>query len=469
MNRVLFNLLKGNTLLFLIMFVNSIILARLYPTEEIALIRTLSLYGSFIVVLGTFQIHVSILKYVTKISQDYFRIVSSIKFVFLVSLLFTTLYYIVVISIFSFSSNLVYYLLYGVILVPLVFFNMLQSFYIVTDQSKKYTSQIFLFGLMFIPLTFVVGYYNLDLKYYFIGLLFVYLVMLYPWKKDIITLCLQEIKNNEISKIRDQIKYSAPLTFSNLLYLCMSRFDKLWMTLTYSANIVGSYFVVSFENPMNGIVISSTMNEITHSMSKLLGDNNTVKLWEKWKYSIFQITSLLFLPSLLLFFNANLFVSYFFGEKYLDNVFIFKLYCLTPLVRTASYQSLLRVFGYTKFHLVNAIISLVITLITGVLIMFLLEYYYFPLAYLMGYLSYNLGVAIYVCVKEKISFYDVFGVSIIVKQITIVLLVYVLFLFLDLENKNFIISNFTLVTIYIFIYTLFFYKKIKTFFNENNI
>ena len=47
MNKVLFNLLKGNTLLFLVTFVNSILLARVYPTDQIAIIKSLTLYGSF--------------------------------------------------------------------------------------------------------------------------------------------------------------------------------------------------------------------------------------------------------------------------------------------------------------------------------------------------------------------------------------------------------------------------------------
>ena len=423
----------------------------------------------FFVVLGTLQIHVSVLKFVTKLSNDYFRIVCSVKFVGILSLFVTLLYYIIIFLIFRSSPSFIYYLLYGLVLTPLIFFSMLQSFYIVTGQSNKYTFQIFLLGIMLIPLTFCTGYFKIDLKYYFIGLLTVYLIMLYPWKKHILTSNLKDIKECDISRIKDQIDYSTPLTFSNLLYLGMSRFDKLWMTFTYSANIVGTYFVVAFENPLNGIVISSTMNEITHSMSKLLDNNDVKKLWEKWQYSIFQITSILFLPSLLLFFNAELFVKNVFGERYIENVFIFKLYCFTPLVRTASYQSLLRVFGHTKFHLVNTVISLIVTLIVGILIMFLLSYHYYPLAYLMGYFSYNLGVVIYLCVKEKSSFYNVFGVSIIIKQVVIVLLVSVLFKYLNLEEKNVFISNFILIVAYIFIYLLLFYKKIKIFFHGDNI
>ena len=464
MNKVLLNLLKGNTLLFVVMFVNSILLARFYTTEEISIIRTLTLYGGFITVLATFQIHVSVLKFVSRIPEDYFRIVGSIKFVTILSFVLTVLYYVVVIIGFRESINFGYYLMYGLSLIPIVFFSMLQNFYIITDQSKKFSGQILVFGLIFVSLTFIIGYFNLSLNYYFGGLFITYSIMLIPWKRHILK---SKINDISISEIQDQIKYSTPLTLSNLLYLCISRFDKIWMTITYSANIVGSYFVVAFENPLNGIVIGSSMNEVTYTMSNLLNERKYDELWEKWQDSIFQITSILFLPSVLLFVNAGLFVELVFGEKYIENILVFKLYCLAPLVRTASYQSLLRVFGHTKFHLVNTLIGFIITLIFGAIIMGFFNYRFFALAYLIGFISYNMGVILYICAKEKRSFAEVYGLTVIVKQVTIVLFVFAVYQLLDLESMNFLLKNLIVVVTYLIIFLMIFKEKVKKILYEN--
>lgn len=469
MNKVLFNLLKGNTLLFILMFINSIVLARLYTTNEIGIIRTLNLYGSIIIVVGTFQLHVSILRYVTRIPQDYFRIVCSIKFVGLISIIVTVLYYLVVLIFLLDSLNLEYYLLYGLILIPLVFFNMLQNFYIVTNQSKKIAKQMLLFGFLFVLLTVLVGYFNCDIRYYFFGLFIIYLIMLLPWKNHILLQNHGSFGDFEIQRIIDQVRYSIPLTFSNLIYFLMSKFDSFWMTLNYSASIVGAYLVVAFENPLNGIVISSSMNEITHSMSKLFDENKIKELWRKWQDSIFTITSLLFLPSLLLFSNASFFIEFVFGSKYLDNVYVFKLYCLVPIFRTASYQSLLRVFNHTKFHLINTILSFIVTAITAVLISMYLDFLYFPIAYMMGYFSYNIGVVIYICKKENVPFVRVYGISIILKQLFVATVVYSLFLILNIERFGFVISNLILVALYILFYSIMFFKKIKKIFHEINL
>ena len=181
MNKVLFNLLKGNTLLFGVMFINSIILANYFLPEEIGIIRSLNLYSSIIIVIGTFQIHSSILKYVVKIPEDYFRIFCSIKFVSILSLIISIIYFIIILIFFYNSENLLAFILNGLVLIPLIFFNMLQNFYIVLNESKKITIQILLFGLIIVPLTFCIGYFDININYYFLGLFISYLILLYPW------------------------------------------------------------------------------------------------------------------------------------------------------------------------------------------------------------------------------------------------------------------------------------------------
>ena len=450
------------------MFINSIILARFYDANEIGVIKTLNLYGSIIVVIGTFQIHVSVLKFVTNIPQDYFRIITSIKFVSVVSAITVVLYYIIILIFFRESYDIVCYLIYGLVLIPLVFFNMLQNFYIVTNQSSKIFKQMTLFGLLTMFLTFIIGYFDFNLSYYFTGLLLIYLVMFLPWSKHIILKSNQSFIYSEIKQISDQIRYSIPLTISNLLYFLMSKFDSFWMTLSYSTSIVGQYFVVAFENPLNGIVISSSMKDITHSMSKYHKENNLKALWDVWQSSIFIITSLLFLPSLLLFINASSFITFVFGSQYLDNIIVFKLYCLVPIFRTGSYQSLLRVFGYTKFHLLNTLISFSFTVITCFIISRHLSYIYFPLAYLAGYLVYNVGVVSYISKKEGVSFFKIYGLTIVIKQIFIVSLTYFFLHFLQINNFNFFISNLFVVLIYITIYLIFFHNEIRQKINEFN-
>ena len=132
-----------------------------------------------------------------------------------------------------------------------------------------------------------------------------------------------------------------------------------------------------------------------------------------------------------------------------------------PLVRTASYQSLLRVFGYTKFHLINTIISFALTVLVVILISIYFEYYYYPIAFLLGYFFYNLGVVIYISWKDNISVVKLYGVNIILKQVFILFISCLFYYYFEFNKSSFLISNLTICFFYLLTFLLFFSKKLK--------
>ncbi len=162
--------------------------------------------------------------------------------------------------------------------------------------------------------------------------------------------------------VREQFQYSVPLALAQILWGLNRQIDKYVVAAFFPMTVLAEYAVGAWEIPIIPTIaysVASVMMPLFVS-SHLKGDK--AEILSLWFKSIKKV-SLIVLPlTILLLIIAEDLIAVAFSENYMAAAIPFRIYTLILLHRVASYTSLLKAVGETKFITYSAIFMTAINL-----------------------------------------------------------------------------------------------------------
>lgn len=155
--------------------------------------------------------------------------------------------------------------------------------------------------------------------------------------------------------IKEQLRYSLPLAFSQILWGLNKQIDKYIVAAFLPVAVYAEYVVGSWEIPFLPAIAYSVASVMMPQFVSLHLKGHKDELLALWCKGIEKV-SIVVLPLAILFLIvADEFIALFFSEKYLAAALPFRIYTLIILQRVAAYSSMLKAIGETKVISYSAI------------------------------------------------------------------------------------------------------------------
>lgn len=396
------NLLLGSSLSFFISFITLIVSARLFPLEFVADIKAVTLYGSWIAIVMSFQLHHAFLYYHNKETVNTQKLQLITINLLMLSAVLASITFAILFKFFydisnftlsglvSFSVNVGFNLLF--ITSPTIFYSL--------GFSNRLPAFVFSFtssNLIALLITYI---FKLDINgYAFLqcALLFV-AIIISNWRKLIID-AFKSLNKNLFEIPKDYFRYAKNVSISSFFESLADKVDKFFSSVFLSKQVFAQYSVLCFENPLVNILLSSYGIALVKKY-KDIEKKNFKEFYKYWSEMIRIITFFTFPIAAFLFLKAEWFVSFIFGERYIEQTAVFKIYIIIAFLRFAPFQILLKMNNLVRYNILISLFFLLMSIIICSLTVLLeLNGYYFAFGYLGGWFIYNL-TAIYLVKKH---------------------------------------------------------------------
>ncbi len=132
--------------------------------------------------------------------------------------------------------------------------------------------------------------------------------------------------------IRSILKFSIPMGISTVIGTLTLEFDKLFISMKYSTEVLGMYNYVAKELPIIALTNSVT-SVLLPATTKLMSKGNKTEAVDIWKKSTIITFSFTMFFSCGVFVFGSQVISILYSDKYLDGLTIFRIYTFTILLR----------------------------------------------------------------------------------------------------------------------------------------
>ena len=209
------------------------------------------------------------------------------------------------------------------------------------------------------------------------------------------------------SMIKTIFTYSIPIGVASMIGTINVELDKLVITSFFSTEKLAIYTNASKELPVT-IVATSITAVLLPQMVRLLHKNKkaeAVKLWNSATTISFAIICLVAIGC---FVFAPDVITILYSEKYLEGVAVFRVYCLTLLLRCTYFGMMLNATGITKAVLKSSIGALLLNTVLNYICYFVFGFIGPAMATFLATFSMALYQLCYSCKKIGIKFIDIF-------------------------------------------------------------
>lgn len=192
----------------------------------------------------------------------------------------------------------------------------------------------------------------------------------------------------DFSILKNQIKYTYPVSLSGIASNLGNRVDKLILTAFLPPASYAIYRVGNFNIPLLSMAYTSIGNVMLPRMSEYSktenGNQKAINLW----HSYIEKNVILGIPIIIFFwFVAPEFITLLFGNEYLDSANVFRIYIFTMFIHMLGFGYLLRAFGFTKPILRASILKVVLAIVLGFILIKDFGIIGAAVAYLIAYSS----------------------------------------------------------------------------------
>lgn len=450
------NLLLSSGMSFFLSFSSLILISRVFELDFIADVKSVTLFIGWISTILSFQIHTAFLYFYGKKGYDDNRFfVLIFTLISLLSIISSTVFYFLIdyvyesitlnnIGKFTFSlicaTNLIF------ISSPAIFSALKE-----TESLTKFTIGYLIASLISLVITWLL---KLDVNDYALIQLLLQITSIFisPWKR-FIHRYLINIRSFSLIGYYAVYIYARNISFSGFLDTISSKVDKFFAAKFTSQFIFAKYAVLSFENPLINVLLSSYGIKLIKTYQNGISKNYQ-EFVKEWRSLVKIITFTCFPIGLFFFHYAEDVVMFIFGERYLSGVDVFKFYSLVCFVRFAPFQIILRIENMTKLNVVISSIFVVSSVsICSAIIYYELDYVYLGSSYLVGWFLFNFFAVIFANRYCSINPLDILCLDIVVPRIILSALSLALVVFIGNENLLTNVFVFGISTLILFLIT----------------
>lgn len=352
--------------------------------------------------------------------------------------------------------------------------NSVENVLIIYSKIKKLIffriiNNLFILGSVVLLVIFELSFEQFILLFFLIQLSFACIVIIFI--KRIAPSLKFRLKMKQVKKI---FSFSAPIGFASVVGIINLELDKMMVGNFYGTEAMAIYTNASRELPL-AILSASLIAVLLPRISNLISRDQIEISLKLWRASIkLSYVFLCLGVGAVLLFSKEIFILLY-STKYLDGLPIFNIYLFVLLLKVTYFGMILNAKGYTKLILYSSLLSLLLNIVLNYILLM------------------NIGIegaAYATCVSQfTINIIQIYFTSKILREsylkfipIKLILLTSLLngfsyFLIkysvnyisisLNLESQKLIITI-LFVFIWISLYSLLFYKKIKSYWNEIN-
>jgi O-antigen/teichoic acid export membrane protein len=177
--------------------------------------------------------------------------------------------------------------------------------------------------------------------------------------------------NTEISldiKLKEQIKYSAPIGFSGMIGEIARQTDKIIVSSYFTPDQFAIYARGAMEIPVINVIANSMNNILMPNFVGFYDSKDTQGLLEQWHSSI-RVMALIVYPGFVFFVcTADILIPLLFSDKYIDSIIIFQVYTFALITKVTTYDAIVRAAGKTRVLLKLALASIVLNISLTILL-----------------------------------------------------------------------------------------------------
>ncbi len=420
-------LIISNTSIFLTTFIVGIILARFLSIDLLGQYRIVTTYSALTSAIATIQIQTAILYFVVHYEKkmEAFLEASNQLALFLAlcgGLIFGIAYFLL-----SILKGMMEYRIFTIIVYSgITSIKILMLIYPAVFVAKGNTKNIVQTSLIYsisqiimIPTVVILyGSYKLLLLADLGSTLLAIIGGGYLKQLIVAQLHPQRIKNNFLY-IQIILRYSKYLAFSNAIRSVAYQIDRIILSILATPASYGIYSVVAIENPLNKILLNSFNTSLVPEMKEKQKTANLDGMWRSWHKSIsYSCIHLFPIMWFTLIFSESI-LKFLFGESFAVYSSVLAVVSLIVLVRVASYQTLLRIYGHTEYNLRSTIIAFVVSLPIMVYVVTSQGLLGLALSYALNWIVYNAIVIFYVRKVSNEKIIRIIGLAVILKQLIV--------------------------------------------------
>lgn len=179
---------------------------------------------------------------------------------------------------------------------------------------------------------------------------------------------LQKKGNFSFTRIKNQLKYSLPLWYGIVLFTITTKIDKFLVNKYIDTEQFAIYTVALLSIPFLSQINASLNQVAMPKISTLIKQNyfkDVVIFWRKIVLKQLSVT----LPAIVFFIiYAKEFIVIVFTERYVNATLYYQLYLITFLFLSTSYGLVIRGSNNTKKSFKANVISMIITIIFGIIV-----------------------------------------------------------------------------------------------------
>ncbi|MGK9181279.1 oligosaccharide flippase family protein [Priestia filamentosa] len=339
------------------------------------------------------------------------------------------------------------------------------DFFVVVNKAEKIAIRRSIIAIIQIITVSLVWLLKLDVFQLFLIItiteMIVGIYILLSIRKEIVQLSFFRI---DFKIIKSILLFSLPLAAASTVGTINIEIGKILVSNLYGVEKLAEYANMSKELPL--IIIASSVTAVfIPQISKLIGKQEYKGAVELWKKSI-EVTYLTnsWIIGILLVL-ANECVEILYSSKYLDGVNIFRIFVVVLLFRLTYFGMLLNGMGQSKKILISAVYALLANVIIFCILNPFIGYISIPLSVLLSVLVMNISQLIFSIKTAKININSIIPFKMLILIFTVNFfigyLVYILRgLLIQNMNLNPVVTLILLSIIWVFIYFLFFSKRI---------
>lgn len=180
--------------------------------------------------------------------------------------------------------------------------------------------------------------------------------------------------NMFILDLKEIFYYSLPVSLSLMVGVLSYQLDKFLVSLYCTTTQFAVYSNGAFEIPLIAIITSSLAGASFGVFTNLCLNKEFIKANELFKKITFISALFIFPCFVYLFYYAEDFITFVFGEKYSSSFIIFRIYLLLLPIRIIQYGNVLIALGKSKALLLRSLCELILNLIFSLLFFKIIGY-----------------------------------------------------------------------------------------------
>lgn len=455
------SLLLSSGMSFILSFTTLVFISRGFELAFVADVKSTTLLIGWISTVISFQIHSAFLFFYGKKGHDNEQLfIFTITSIILLSLLGGFLFFYLV-DVFYSSGTLSFSgkIAFSFICVANLFFIVSPSIYVALNRNVSLTKFTFCYLFSVLLSLTISWFFEFDINTHaFIQLAFQILsILLSPWF-DFFSRYLKLIKLNSFIWCSNVVTYARNLSMASFLDNISNKVDKFTAVKFTEQSIFAKYSVLSFENPLINVILSSYGVKLLKSYQNGIGRDYDSFVIE-WRNSVRVLTFICFPIGMFFFYFSEPVVLFIFGERYIDSLNVFKIYSLVCFVRFAPFQVILRLENLTIINIVISFLFFMTSLLISVSVIFFdMPYEYLAFSYLIGWLIFNLSAIYFSWRYCEVKIVDLICFDICMHRLFLCLVTLVIIVSLNIDA---LIINITLYGVIYLIMNMVFDKEVR--------